>query len=214
MFRFWKERGPTMKREQRENGTVIYLETEKDLRVYMHPLRQKILSVLERNPEGMSAKQIADALRIAPSSAGHHLQTLEQAGLVELDRIEIIHGFRAKLYRNTPVTVSVGNFPTKDRLQAALVQEKIAENTHRLLDAMEMTEGEEEPFLPRFSQGVLYSTPEEMLEFSNYILTFLDAHKHPGEGTESFEMTFFHYPTAAANKGEKQRGQNGDGKNG
>ena len=102
-----------MKREQRENGTVIYLETEKDLRVYLHPLRQKILSVLERNPEGMSAKQIADTLGIAPSSAGHHLQTLEQAGLVELDRIEIIHGFRAKLYRNTPVTVSVGYFPQK-----------------------------------------------------------------------------------------------------
>ena len=51
-----------MKQEQRENGTVIYLETEKDLRVYLHPLRQKILSVLERNPEGMSAKQIADTL--------------------------------------------------------------------------------------------------------------------------------------------------------
>lgn len=170
-----------MKREQRENGTVIYLETEKDLRVYLHPLRQKILSVLERNPEGMSAKQIADTLGIAPSSAGHHLQTLEQAGLVELDRIEIIHGFRAKLYRNTPVTVSVGYFPTKGRLQAALVQEKIAENTHRLLDAMEITEGTEAPFLPRFSQGVVYSTPEEMLEFSNYVLAFFEVHKNPAE---------------------------------
>ena len=119
-----------MKREQRENGTVIYLETEKDLRVYMHPLRQKILSVLERNPEGMSAKQVADALGIAPSSAGHHLQTLEQAGLVELDRIEIIHGFRAKLYRNTLVTVSVGNFPTKDRLQDAKIHTDIFGSDH------------------------------------------------------------------------------------
>lgn len=203
-----------MKQEQRENGTVIYLETEKDLRVYLHPLRQKILSVLERNPEGMSAKQIADALGIAPSSAGHHLQTLEQAGLVELDRIEIIHGFRAKLYRNTPVTVSVGNFPTKGRLQAALVQEKIAENTRRLLNAMEITEGKEPPFLPRFSQGVVYSTPEEMLEFSNQVLAFFEAHKNPAEGKEAFEMTFFHYPTEAANKGEQQRRQKGADENG
>lgn len=203
-----------MKREQRENGTVIYLETEKDLRVYMHPLRQKILSVLERSPKGMSAKQVADTLEIAPSSAGHHLQVLEQVGLVELDRIEIIHGFQAKIYKNTQVTVNVGSFPTNGHLQAVLVQEKIAENTRRLLDAMKITEGKEAPFLPRFSQGVIYSTPEEMLEFSNYILAFLDAHKHPGEGRESFEMTFFHYPTAAANKAEKQQGQNGDGKNG
>lgn len=202
-----------MKREQRENGTVIYLETEKDLRVYLHPLRQKILSVLERNPEGMSAKQIADTLGIAPSSAGHHLQTLEQAGLVELDRIEIIHGFRAKLYRNTAVTVSVGHFSTKGRLQAALVQEKIAENTHRLLDAMEITEGKEAPFLPRFSQGVVYSTPEEMLEFSNQVLAFFEAHKNPEEGKEGFEMTFFHYPTEAADRGEQQRRQKGADEN-
>ena len=203
-----------MKREQRENGTVIYLETEKDLRVYLHPLRQKILSVLERNPEGMSAKQVADALGIVPSSAGHHLQTLEQVGLVELDRIEIIHGFRAKIYKNPQVTVNVGNFPTKGHLQAVLVQEKISENTHRLLDAMEITEGKEEPFLPRFSQGVVYSTSEEMLEFSNYILAFLDAHKYPSEGRESFEMTFFHYPTEAADRGEQQRRQKGADENG
>ena len=94
------------------------------------------------------------------------------------------------------------------------MQEKIAENTRRLLDAMEITEGKEPPFLPRFSQGVVYSTPEEMLEFSNYVLAFFEAHKNPAEGKEAFEMTFFHYSTEAADRGEQQRRQKGADENG
>ena len=63
---------------------TIYIQTEKELRTYMHPLRQQILFELSLRPQGMTAKQLADALGIAPSSAGHHLGKLEQMGLRRL----------------------------------------------------------------------------------------------------------------------------------
>lgn len=54
--------------------------------------------------------------------------------------------------------------------------------------------GKKRRSFPAFSQGVVYSTPEEMLEFSNYVLAFFEAHKNPAEGKEAFEMTFFTIP--------------------
>ena len=97
-----------MKPELREDGRlVLTIKTEKDLRTYMQPLRQKILFELGLRPAGMTAKQLADTLHIAPSSAGHHLGKLADLGLVELARTENIHGITAKFYRATDVTVDV-----------------------------------------------------------------------------------------------------------
>ena len=71
-----------MKPVRREDGRmVLNIDNEKDLRTYMQPQRLSILFELESRPEGMTAKQLADALGIAPSSAGHHLGKLEQLGL-------------------------------------------------------------------------------------------------------------------------------------
>lgn len=83
----------------------LYLRTEKELRAYMHPLRQKILHCLYLEPSGMTAKQLADCLHVAPSSTGHHLAALEKVGLVELSHTEKIHGLTAKYYRAAPVDV-------------------------------------------------------------------------------------------------------------
>lgn len=97
-----------MKESMKNGRRVISLVTEKELRTYMHPLRQKIRRLLELHPEGLTAKQVADSLSIAPSSAGHHLAALESVGLVGLDRTEQIHGFTAKFYKAAPVDVTLG----------------------------------------------------------------------------------------------------------
>ena len=46
--------GPFMKRK------IIRLVTEKQLRAYMQPTRQRILTLLRSREEGMPAKQLAD----------------------------------------------------------------------------------------------------------------------------------------------------------
>ena len=92
------KRSGQMKVKKQGNRVWVELETEKEMRIYMHPLRQRILDLLARNPNGMSAKKVADALQIAPSSAGHHLRALQDICLVEEIRTEKIHGFEAKIY--------------------------------------------------------------------------------------------------------------------
>ena len=76
---------------------TIYIQTEKELRTYMHPLRQQILFELSLRPQGMTAKQLADALGIAPSSAGHHLGKLDPG---------LAYYFESKI---SEITVKIGN---------------------------------------------------------------------------------------------------------
>ncbi len=208
-----------MKIENNEYGRVIRLETERELRAYLHPLRQQILAALERSRDGMSAKQLADALGIAPSSAGHHLQTLERVGLVELDRVERIHGFQAKIYKEAPVTVSIGYVPSGDNLHAALVQSNLSRRSQRLMDAIaaackiHSAEEEVHPVLdePRFSNGVVYCTPEEMELFLETVCRFTEQHKLPREGKTAFETTFFYYASQLADEGERLRREEASG---
>ena len=117
-----------MKPGRRDDGRmVLNIDNEKDLRTYMQPQRLSILFELESRPEGMTAKQLADALGIAPSSAGHHLGKLEQLGLVELARTENIHGFTAKFYKAADVTVSINTVRgEKGLLNSVLMQNILA----------------------------------------------------------------------------------------
>ena len=107
-----------------EEKQTIHITTEKELRTYMHPLRQNILFELSLRPQGMTAKQLADALGIAPSSAGHHLGKLEQMGLAELARTEVIHGFCAKFYKAADVTVNIDVHRAAPLMHKALGTEK------------------------------------------------------------------------------------------
>lgn len=201
-----------MKVQQNEHGTEILLEDEKDLRAYIHPLRQRIMAALERCPQGMSAKQLADTLGIAPSSAGHHLKILEDIGLVVLDRVENIHGFQAKIYKEAIVTVRIGNVPSKGNLQAVLIQEVLAGRTQRLAAATQAAgEAASEEETPLFSNGVVYCTPEEMQSFAKEVFAFIEAHKAPSQEGIPFETTFFYYASQMADEalGKKR----GDGQN-
>lgn len=70
-----------MKESMKNGRRLIHLVTEKELRTYMHPLRQKIRRLLELRPEGLTAKQVADSLSIAPSSAGTTSRRSRGSGL-------------------------------------------------------------------------------------------------------------------------------------
>ncbi|MBA3824629.1 MAG: winged helix-turn-helix transcriptional regulator, partial [Ktedonobacterales bacterium] len=61
--------------------------------------RGKILAIIKQQPA--TAKQLADRLRIAPGTAGHHLQSLEAAGLAMVVARRLVRGIVAKYYTRT-----------------------------------------------------------------------------------------------------------------
>ncbi len=74
----------------------LVLTTEQQLKAIADPLRSRILVLLQHQPA--TAKQIADRLGIVPGTIGHHLQVLEDAGLVQVVARRLVHGIVAKYY--------------------------------------------------------------------------------------------------------------------
>ena len=174
---------------------TIYIQTEKELSTYMHPLRQQILFELSLRPQGMTAKQLADTLGIAPSSAGHHLGKLEQMGLVELTRTEMIHGFCAKFYKAADVTVNINAYRSAPLMQKALLNNNTAQQLQRVFDvAAQMQPGEEKanPLLASSRYSAVYLTQREAQEFADMLTRFFHAHSTPeqaGEGAHLYEIS-------------------------
>ena len=168
---------------------TIYIQTEKELRTYMHPLRQQILFELSLRPQGMTAKQLADALGIAPSSAGHHL------GKLELTRTEMIHGFCAKFYKAADVTVNINAYRSAPLMQEALLNNNTAQQLQRVFDvAAQMQPGEEKanPLLASSRYSAVYLTQREAQEFADMLTRFFHAHSTPeqaGEGAHLYEIS-------------------------
>lgn len=172
------------------SAPILYLITEKELRTYMHPLRQKILRALKLHPEGMTAKQLADLLSIAPSSAGHHLAALEQIGVVTLARTELIHGFTAKFYQAADITVSLSQTePDTKALQSTLLRYGVQQVLeHYLEHTLPQKADANEKFGSDVSFGVWYASREETVQFMQSIQTFLETHQNPGPDTIPFEL--------------------------
>jgi DNA-binding transcriptional ArsR family regulator len=58
--------------------------------------RDRILAIIQYQPA--TAKQIADRLKVPPGTIGHHLQVLEEAGLVKIVARRLVRGVVAKYY--------------------------------------------------------------------------------------------------------------------
>lgn len=201
-----------MKLEQHEQALWVELETEKEMRVYMHPLRQRILDLLERTPQGMSAKKVADALKIAPSSADHHLRALQEIALVKEARTEKIHGFEAKIYEATHASVHItpkGMSLTPGE-RTAFLNHEISAKSQRFLQAVEHT-FQSSPLpeasaqkSPHFSGGICYCTKEEMEEFTQMVVRFFESRTQPKDDVNRYEYCFFHFPVECSEKDAKE----------
>lgn len=166
--------------------SIVYLKTEKELRTYMHPLRQKILRTLRLHPDGMTAKQLAVVLSIAPSSAGHHLAELEKLGVVVMARTEIIHGFTAKFYQAADVCVSLSQAEEEAAdAKDTLLRYGVEQVLNGYLESENLS-GESYEREALF--GVWYFTREEAKELSGLIWEYLDKHRQPGDGKIPYEL--------------------------
>lgn len=178
----------------------IYLQTEKELRAYIHPLRQRILNLLALAPAGMTAKQLANRLAVAPSSAGHHLAALEAIGLVRLARTEQVHGLTAKYYEATPADICLRDTePAAADMKNALMQNIVDGIYSRMMRAARRLEAEGKTPAPGDGDtmtGVVHLTPTDAARLHETILAFLAAHDRPAEGTCPYEYAVIAYNAA------------------
>ena len=63
----------------------IKLSTKKELEIYMNPVRQNLLRILERSKLPMTPKQLSQKMDISPSSVQHHIKKLESLGVIALE---------------------------------------------------------------------------------------------------------------------------------
>jgi DNA-binding transcriptional ArsR family regulator len=75
------------------------ITTVEQFKAISDPTRTRILGIIQNQPA--TAKQIAQALNMAPGTVGHHLQVLESAGLAQVVARRLIRGIVAKYYTRT-----------------------------------------------------------------------------------------------------------------
>ncbi len=175
---------------------IIYLETEQQLGAYIHPLRQRILRELALRPEGLTAKQLADRLGVAPSSTGHHLATLEKAGLVVLSHTQVVHGFTAKYYKAVPADVRMSRTePAAQGMRDAFLRNTVQQILQSCLSsvAARCGAGEPSPALGDIRTGVIYLTPEQAEALSQRVLDLIQAHSQPAPGAIPYEFALMAY---------------------
>ena len=169
---------------------TITLTSDEQLRIFMHPLRQKILRILQINGP-MTPKMIADALSITSSSAKHHLLRLMTLGTVEIDHTKLIHGITATYYRWSEVSVSIGSTEGGDR--EALAGDLLKEVEDGFFAKTRGKKPTDSHFEADLLTGVVHLAPEEADELYKAITGFLNEHEKKKDGTVPFIYSLVAY---------------------
>ena len=187
-----------------EKKTIV-LSSETELRIFMEPLRQRILRTMDIADIPMTAKKLADTLQITPSSAKHHLLKLEQIGLVDVHHTEQIHGITAVFYALTPVTVSIGmyrdDFPAE---RSTVVQNLLANIYSSFLKKMpkDNQHPDTQPFWGELLTGVVHLTKEQAETLHHTIRSFIDENDQRTPETHAFEYALILYDTESPDESQ------------
>jgi DNA-binding transcriptional ArsR family regulator len=184
-----------------ENKNYIVLKTDKELKILMSPIRQKIIKIMSREGKPVTSKHLADKLNISPSSAQHHIKQLQQVGIVEFDHDELINGITAKYLRLSEKTVSIGQdinddlSSERDVLARSIIsntyngyKELINEKRHLL--AEEYRKGNK--FADQLT-GVVHLSTEEANELFNIIDDFIIKHSNANDNSHPYEYALIAY---------------------
>ncbi len=180
----------------------ITLSTKKELEIYMNPVRQKLLRLLERSKIPMTPKQLSEKLEVSPSSVQHHIKKLSSLGVVELDHTEMINGITARYYKPTYVNVRIGlDHPDENNmLKEVLVQEQIAgtyegflTQKKKYLERYNSTDPESTWNLGDILTGVIHLSEGEGKELLMMITDYLDRHAIPSAEKSPWEYALILY---------------------
>ena len=178
---------------------MIILQTEKDLRIYSLPLRQKILREMRYFGRPVTAKEIADRLQITPSAAQHHIKQLMSIGLIEFDHMQVIRGIQAQYMRLADVTVSIGQqyadalSDMRDEAAKGMLMEALNGFMHVVHNNRKSPMVDHAGGLNDILTGIVHLTFEEAEEFYRYVFDFLNAHTEAGTDTKPWEIAMLGY---------------------
>ncbi len=184
-----------------ENKEYIVLKTDKELKILMSPIRQKIIKIMSREGKAVTSKYIADKLNISPSSAQHHIKQLQQIGIVEFDHNEIINGITAKYLRLSEKTVKIGQDINDDlSSERDVLARNILSNTYN--EYKELTSNKRQLLVEEYRKGnkvadqmtgVVHLTTKEANDLFDIIDNFLKKHLKASENTHPFEYALIAY---------------------
>ena len=148
--------------------TRLVVNTSQQFKAFGDPLRSRILSVIQFQPA--TAKQIADKLNIPPGTIGHHLQVLEDAGLVQVVARRLVRSIVAKYYTRT-ARIFMFDFSYEVAEDMAMSLNIITHARDELADAF-MSIGEEASLLASFPHARL--SPERAKEYQQRLNNLID----------------------------------------
>lgn len=175
---------------------ILELSTEKELKIFMDPLRQRMLRTMAVIGKPVTAKKLSDAMKITPAAAKHHLLRLESIGLVGVDHTEEIHGITATYYALLPVDVRLGMEKEEYRREKGLIAENLLRSVFEAFREKAYAHPERAgnaPFAGDLSTGIIYLRQEEADELSRRIMAFIKEHETPEDGTVPFEYAILAY---------------------
>lgn len=175
---------------------IITLSKLEDLKIFMSPIRQKLLRFMHIEGRPMTTKKIADRLNISPSSAKHHLAKLESLGLIELSHTELINGITARYYKVTDVNVNIGS-QYADGLtdERRIIVQNLINSTLdglRSLKELYLSKDQIQDF-GDFRHGIVHLTPADSKKLQKIIQDFVDTHESKSEDTEPWEYALVFY---------------------
>lgn len=178
-----------------KNKDFIVLKTDKELKILMSPMRQKIIRLMRREGKPVTAKHIADKLNVSPSSAQHHLKQLQQVGIIEFDHNEIINGITARYLKLSDKTISIGQDINDDlSSERDILARNILNNTYSQYQKLVTSKRKE--LIDEYKKGnkmadqlsgVVHLTTEEANELYDIIDNFIKKHTKASENTHPFE---------------------------
>lgn len=183
-----------------ENNRIV-ITTDKELKIIMSPIRQKIIKLLGYEGKPVTSKYISDKLNISPSSAQHHIKQLISLNIIEYDHFEVINGINAKYLRLTEKTISLGQnicddlSDERDILARNMIYEKyegfqkLVKNLRPLITA----EFDKNNKFGDVLSGVVHLTTDESNELYDMINDFIKNHAKSSDKTHPFEYALIAY---------------------
>lgn len=178
---------------------MLVLSDEKDVSIFMHPLRQRMLEKMMILAEPVTSKRLADELGIAPSSARHHMLKLESIGVVEKGHQELIHGILATYYRMTDkcISLDVCNTGLWDPTRLLLEENarQVREGALKMMKSWQESPSQDwdDAWGLLETNGVIHLTRQEALELRNLMGDYLHEHSQPRPGTAPIRFDVISY---------------------
>lgn len=96
------------KPRNREPRPELVITDVEQLRAISDPLRIRLVEAMAEMPlRGWTAKELAEQLRTSQTKLYHHLNLLEQRGIIEVAETRMVSGILEKRYRVTAVSFRV-----------------------------------------------------------------------------------------------------------